>query len=364
MVWKSLLRDRKLLILLLLAVTIKVWALNEAWVERYYTYGVYPYISRTLRLLLGWVPFSIGDLLYGGAVLFLFIKTYKYLVLLRQGSSKRSLGVRALKRVLRVALLVYVLFNLLWGLNYNRLGIARQLGLEVQKYSVDDLKALTQMLQERVNTLGAQVDPEKRSALQNNRILIQQGISSYQAAQGELPFLSYDHPSIKPSLYTGVGHLFGFTGYYNPFSGEAQLKTTVPVFIKSFVLNHEIAHQLGYGKENEANFVSFLSGRQSANTDVKYSTYFELYLYALSDLRRKDSLAVKELKSRWHPQVQEDYEAYLDYLRHSDNLVEPYISRFYDNFLKLNRQPSGKMTYNEVVAWLIAYQKKYGIESI
>lgn len=364
MLWKSLIRDRKLLILLLLAVGIKVWALNDSWVERYYTYGVYPHISSTLRLLLGWIPFSVGDLLYGGAVLYLFIKTYKYLVLLRQGGSRRSLGVQALKRVLRIALLVYVLFNLLWGLNYNRLGIARQLDLDVQKYSVDDLKALALVLQNRVNTLGAQVDPEKRSALQDNHNLFQEGISTYQLAKGSLPFLRYDRPSIKPSLYTGVGHLFGFTGYYNPFSGEAQLKITVPVFIKSFVLNHEIAHQLGYGKENEANFVSFLSGRQSANSEVKYSTYFELYLYALSDLKRKDSLAVKELKNRWHPQVKEDYEAYLDYLRHSDNVVEPYISRFYDNFLKMNRQPSGKMTYNEVVAWLIAYQKKFGRESL
>jgi hypothetical protein len=48
----------------------------------------------------------------------------------------------------------------------------------------------------------------------------------------------------------------------------------------------------------------------------------------------------------------------------SENAVEPYISKFYDQFLKLNRQPKGTRTYNEVVAWLIAYQKKYGVEAI
>jgi hypothetical protein len=361
---KSLLHDRKLLLLLGLAVAIKVWALNEAWVEQYYTYGVYPHISGALRLLLGWIPFSVGDLVYGAAGLYLFIKTYRFLVLVRQRSSRRALGIRVLRRLLRIALLVYVLFNTLWGLNYDRMGIARQLDLDVQKYSVDELKTLAGVLHTRVNTYGDLVNPEERIRLQDNGTLFREGIATYRQAQDSLPFLHYDYPSIKPSLYTGVGHFFGFTGYYNPFSGEAQLKTTSPIFIKSFVLNHEIAHQLGYGKENEANFVSFLSGRRSANNEVKYSTYFELYLYVLRDLRRKDSVAMKALKEQWHPQVRADYEAYLDYLRHSDNVIEPYISQFYDNFLKLNRQPSGKMTYNEVVAWLIAYQKKYGIESI
>ena len=364
MVWKRLLQERKLLLLLFLALGIKVWALNEGWVERYYTYGAYPHISRTLRMLFGWIPFSMGDLIYAAAVLYLFAKTYKFLVLVRKGSTKKDLGLRALKRVLRIALLVYVLFNLLWGLNYNRQGIAHQLGLRVQKYSVDDLKALATVLQGRINTLGEHIDADQRAALRNNTALFNEGIATYQQAKQSLSFLSYDYPSIKPSMYTGVGHFFGFTGYYNPFSGEAQLKTTAPVFIKSFVVNHEIAHQLGYGKENEANFVSFLSGRASANSEVRYSTYFELYLYAYGDLRRKDSLAAKALRAQWHPQVKQDFDTYLDYLAHSDNVVEPYVSRFYDNFLKLNRQPSGKMTYNEVVAWLIAYQKKYGLEAI
>lgn len=361
---KSLLRDRKLLLLLGLAVAIKVWALNEAWVEEYYTYGVYPHISGALRLLLGWVPFSVGDLLYGGAGLYLFVKAYRFFVLLRRRSSRKALGARVLRRLLRIALLVYVLFNALWGLNYDRQGIARQLDLDVQKYTVDELKTLANVLHHRVNTYGAQVNRQQRERLQNNGTLFREGIDAYERAKDSLPFLHYDYPSIKPSMYTGVGHFFGFTGYYNPFSGEAQLKTTSPVFIKSFVVNHEIAHQLGYGKENEANFVSFLTGRQSKNNEVKYSTYFELYLYALRDLGRKDSAAVRLLREQWHPNVRADYEAYLDYLRHSDNVVEPYISQFYDNFLKLNRQPSGKMTYNEVVAWLVAYQKKYGIESI
>ena len=57
---KSLLRDRKLLILLFIAIVIKLFSLNEALVEQYYTYGFYPLFSRLLRSLFGWIPVSIG----------------------------------------------------------------------------------------------------------------------------------------------------------------------------------------------------------------------------------------------------------------------------------------------------------------
>ena len=71
---KSLLRDRKLLLLLFLAITIKLFSLNEAFVEQYYTYGFYPVISRVLRTVFGWIPLSIGDILYLVAFISVFLK--------------------------------------------------------------------------------------------------------------------------------------------------------------------------------------------------------------------------------------------------------------------------------------------------
>ena len=43
---------------------------HPEWVEKYYSNGLYPFISRLLRKLLGWIPISVGDLLY---LLFVFI---------------------------------------------------------------------------------------------------------------------------------------------------------------------------------------------------------------------------------------------------------------------------------------------------
>ncbi len=46
------------------------------------------------------------------------------------------------------------------------------------------------------------------------------------------------------------------------------------------------------------------------------------------------------------------------------NLVEPFMTGVYDQYLKLNNQPKGRATYNEVIAYLIAYMKKFGQAAI
>jgi hypothetical protein len=125
-----------------------------------------------------------------------------------------------------------------------------------------------------------------------------------------------------------------------------------------------MAHQIGYAKENEANLVSFLVSRTSENLEFRYSIYYDVYLYSIAELNRRDSVRAKAFTQTLHPQVKRDNEELKEYLERSSNPVEPYISAFYNEYLKLNNQPKGKMTYNAVVAWLIAYQKKYGDDAI
>ena len=60
---------------------------------------------------------------------------YRLVRLIRRlvrGEAGKGWWWRLLRRMVFVLLWVYVLFNLSWGLNYDRLGIADQLQLQVQ----------------------------------------------------------------------------------------------------------------------------------------------------------------------------------------------------------------------------------------
>jgi hypothetical protein len=362
--FKSILRDRLLISLALVSLLIKIFSLNPAWVERYYTFGLYPVISKMLRAIFGWIPFSVGDLVYAAGFIFFVLKAWKLIRLLAKRQVKEYLSWILFRKYLKLVFWIYIVFNIFWGLNYNRQGIAHQFGLNLQHFTPGDLYELTSALQQKLNFYAIRVDSVKRLPLNNNTTLFREGISAYKIAAKEYSFLNYQQPSIKPSLFANIGNYFGYTGYYNPFTGEAQLKTDVPVFTKPFIICHEMGHQLGYAKENEANFSSYLAGRVSHNVEFRYSVYYDMYSYAMSDLFIYNLPCFIELKKSEDPQVKKDIKTYRQYLLKTRNVIEPVMSLAYDRYLKINNQPNGKETYNEVVDWLIAYMKKYGKEAL
>ncbi|WP_114234921.1 DUF3810 domain-containing protein [Paracnuella aquatica] len=355
---------RKVTLLLVVALLLGLLAQSPALVERWYSLGFYPPFSKVLRTGLGWLPFSFGDLLYAAAVIFLIWKAARLVRRWRQGGPKRHLLQRLLGQMLKGALVVYLVFQTFWGLNYSRQGIAAQMDLKVLPYQLRDLDILAQQLQTRLEETAPLIDTAARTRLDDNSFLEAQGVQAYSEVAQRLPFLTYQAPSVKPSLYSAVGHFVGFTGYYNPFTGEAQIKTSIPHFLKPFVTAHEMAHQLGYAKESEANFVAFLAGHQSSDPHMRYAVYFEMFLYTLSDIRQRDTAQARQYRQAAPPRVQRDLQALAQYLERSRNPVEPYMSWFYDAYLRWNKQPQGKLAYNEVVSWLVAFGKKHGRTAI
>ena len=131
------------------------------------------------------------------------------------------------------------------------------------------------------------------------------------------------------------------------------------------MVTHEIAHQLGYAKENEASFVAFLACKNSGDNNFLYSAYFEMYRDALFECRLTPNKEMTEMISKnIHPRVRWDIRDLRLYLLRNQNFIEPFMSGAYDSYLKLNNQPKGKATYNEVIAYLVAYMKKFGKAAI
>jgi hypothetical protein len=51
--------------LIVLAILIKLSSLYSGFIEQYYANAFYPAISKIQRFLFGWLPFSLGDIIYG-----------------------------------------------------------------------------------------------------------------------------------------------------------------------------------------------------------------------------------------------------------------------------------------------------------
>lgn len=346
-----------------MALLIKIFSFFPAAVERYYSNGLYPLISRALRFIFGWIPFSIGDILYTLVAVWLLRSLYKLIIAIVQKRVNANFLLRVGVKVMTAWLWIYVIFNLNWGLNYNRTGIAHQAGLEVTPYATPEVDTLVSTLISKMNALHA-ASLQERDMLKHKRTLFTSSFKAYQDPSGEVPFLKYGGRSVKPSVFSYLGNYLGFTGYYNPFTGEAQVNTTVPVFVQPFTTCHEIGHQMGYAKENEANMVGFLVARNSSSPAFRYSAYFDLYLYAMRDLYLRDSARSRVLAAGLSLPVKADLAELREFNESHVGLLEPLIRVMYAQFLRANQQPGGMMSYNQVVALVIAYSRKYGIEKI
>jgi hypothetical protein len=347
------------LLLLVLIIAIKLWSVSHDRVEVFYSKYFYYYLSVSLRFLFGWIPVSIGDILYLIAGAWLFWKVIKNLRLLFQKRYSFELFKRKLWRLLVLFAGIYIIFNIFWGLNYDRRGIGWQLHLPVVSYDSANLKLMQSLLLQKVNET-------KKILLQENitypgrKELFARAKICYDSATTKYPFLKYKILSVKPSLYGYLGDYLGFTGYYNPFTGEAQVNTTVPKFLLPYVALHEMGHQLGYAKEDEANFSGYLAAANSHDTLFQYSAYLDLFVYANREVFYFDSTASKQAAMQLIPEVKTDLHEWKLFNRKYRNVFEPAISWLYGKYLQANQQPKGLGSYNEVIAALLAYYKKFG----
>jgi hypothetical protein len=354
--WK---RIRPWVIPLGLAIGIKIFSFFPDAVEKYYSTGAYPVISRFQRIILGWIPFSVGDILYAICFVYLIFSLVNFFVRAFRRKLHRQFLTLSVKRCISIILWIYLSFNILWGLNYDRLPIAQQMQLDTSTYTKEDLKTLVGLLVNRINNIDS-VSRIARKDLVTNDSIFGRSVDAYHLLGQLNRSLYYPDPSVKFSFYGYLANYMGFSGYYNPFSGESQVNTTVPRFVQPFTTCHEIGHQLGYAKEEEANFCGFLATKSSLDPAFRYSVYVDLYLYSASALYILDSSAFIPYRESLKPDVRKDLRDLKAFYKRYENPFEPVIHMMYGHYLKANRQPKGILSYDHVVGLAIAYYRKYG----
>jgi Protein of unknown function (DUF3810) len=348
-----------LLLLLFAIVCIKFFAGSTSRIESIYTKDFYRFFSVTLRFLFGWMPFSVGDVLYILAGCWLGWKLIKNIVLLFKRKFTREIFIDKLFKLILLFGTIYVVFNIFWGLNYNRQTIAGQMNLPAVKYDTANLKIMQQLLLQKVNETK-QILIDKNVSYPQNKELFHRAKVCYDEAAVNYPLIEYNALSVKSSLFGLAGDYLGFTGYYNPFTGEAQVNTTVPKFLLPYISLHEMGHQLGYAKEDEANFSGYLAAANSQDTLFKYSAYLDLFMYANREVFYFDSSQAKVAFNQLIPPVKTDLLEWKRFNARYTSFLEPAISWLYGKYLQVNQQPKGLRSYNEVIATLMAYYKKYG----
>lgn len=316
----------------------------------------YDFITYAQLLSLGWISISVGDLGYAFLAFWGVISIYRFLKI-------KSNRWHRLVKFFGFVALFYLLFNLFWGFNYTKASLDQDLGLKTV-YTTKELIDFTCDLVQETNQVHLALASHDSIAVKFNFEPFELRQMVYKAYQNPLirvPELDYPVASIKPSLWSIPLSYAGFSGYLNPFTKEAQYNSNMPQFKWPTTMAHEISHQLGYAKENEANFIGALVCIKSSNPHLRYAGLTFALKSSLNDIYNRDQLKFDAIVDDVNLGVIKQYKASREFWAYYSGYSEKMMKLVYDNFLKANNQPKGIETYSYVTGLLVNYHTVYNL---
>ncbi|WP_443938367.1 DUF3810 domain-containing protein [Pedobacter sp. MW01-1-1] len=343
----------KFIAILLLVVLTFIIGFFPSFIQKYYSTGIYPHIAASLRFISSLFPFALGDSLYVLLFAFVLYKLINFYIRRKQLKKQDRLIVPL--EVINFFLVLYILFKVVWGFNYSRPSVSDELGIGKEKYNVKELLLLTDFFIQKTNDLKLK---QSQSPEYTIKLLQEKSSEAYALMAQENTLFRYRIPCLKAVSSTYLTSKAGIEGYYTPLSGEANINTALPNFVKPYVSCHEIAHQLGIAYEDEANLLGYLTANNLPNIDYQYSANYEMLRYLLFEVRMKAPQEYKPMRDKLIPAVLQDFKAEKEFWRRYNGQMFGYMDKAFDNFLKLNNQPKGIESYQDIVIWLWNIHKK------
>lgn len=333
--------------------------------EAVYSNGFYRGISWLIGNLWGWLPFSVMELLFPVLMLIALWRIAVWIGRLIRDREKRwAVFRKGVMDALLVVSVVYFLFIALWGLNYNRRNLADILDLEVRPSTLEELVEMTEELLEKTNKLREEVqeDEDGITVLDGGpEGAFARAGKGYLAAADYIPGICKVYGRPKPLIFSSAIAYTHIWGIYSPFTGEPNINTKIPAPMLPSTMMHEFAHQIGFAREDEANYISYLTCSYHPDADFRYSGSLHALNYSMNAVYSQDPEAWKDLYNKLSDGIKRDLAENAKYHAKYAGPVREALTKTNDAYLKANNQKDGERSYGRMVDLLLAqyrYEKE------
>lgn len=327
---------------------------NPEKVEKLYSASVYPAISQKLSKISGLFPISIGEILVFSL---LGIIVISFLI----GLTRPRLVTANIKVILHIIVrlvgMAYILFYFMWGFNYYRPDYMTLAHINTEAASVEELAQLTRQVISQANQLRSRLKEDEEGVFLIEEDfatlgeLAKEGFEDYYVGDQNL---GGDYGRPKPLKVSKWMSYTGITGIYFPYTLEPNVNIDIPHMNIPVTMAHEMGHQRGFAREDEANFIGYKACVGNPSPEFQYSGNYLALQYLLSDLGKQDPGLYDEVRLELSDGVKRDMNYGYDYWKAREGKAEEVATTMNDNYLKANKQSSGVKSYNEVVKLLLA----------
>lgn len=319
------------------------------------------FIRFLLAKLTGWIPFSLAECL----LLSLPILAVTYIigssVATKHDESDKNFY-KWLRPLISVVLVIITIFFGAFGPAYGRNKLTTNLGLEQNPVSAEELFNTSVIISSEANKVIGEVDFDVSGASimpYDYKTLVSKVNDAFDKYADDADYISHfkSNPKAialsKPMTYTHI------SGVYTFMTGESNVNTNYPDFLMPFTMAHEMAHQRGIAREDEANFVAFLVCIGSDDPYIRYSGYANMANYLNSALSKASSDMYKEFIVYYLPrELTKEFVAYSEFFdKYRDSTASEVTGTVNNVFLQSQGQSAGTKSYGLVVDLAVAYYK-------
>lgn len=330
---------------------------NAEGMAQWYAVHVYPLIVAAAGRLWGMIPFSAAEvLLYvmAGLVIGLLGRLLYRLI---RGERKNGLAVHYASGLWLMAAVLFLLYTLNCGINYQRRSFSESRQIVTGSYSTAELREVCEILTRDVNTYGSQVDRDRSGRM------ILEGEAEMQASEamdrlGEIyEELEGYYPEPKALAGSWLLSVQKLSGIYVPFTLEATYNEDMTAYNIPFTMCHELSHLRGFMQEEEANFIAYLACMESEQESFRYSGSMLGWIKCMNVLYQEDAQAWSEVRETLSEEISSDLQANSEFWASYDGTVAEVSEQMNDRYLKANGQSEGVKSYDRMVDLLVAYYR-------
>lgn len=353
-------RNYLLLLFPLSLILILIARKSSFFAERVYALHVYKWLSQLISLITGLIPLSIAEIIIILSPFIIVALLAKFIIHLKRDKENRiTNAIKGLINVLCGLSVAIFLFTLLGGLNYYRYPFSYYSKLEIDKYSVEELYGLTKQLAEQANELRDRIESVDENGV------FDLSMSYYQLAKEankamknlakEYPVFGGYYARPKPILLSHLMSYTEITGIFIPFTMEANVNVDITDYAIPYTMLHEMAHQRGFMREDEANYIAYLAGASSGNPELMYSSTMLALISSGNALYGQNTDLYFEIRDTYCEGIIKDIRANTDYwAKFEDTVVSTISNKMNDTYLKANAQEDGVKSYGRMVDLLLA----------
>ena len=178
----------------------------------------------------------------------------------------------------------------------------------------------------------------------------------YKEASKKYPFIDGFSSKAKTVALSELMTHTHISGIYTPYTGEININVNYPDYVTAFSMGHEMAHQRGIAREDEANFVAFVVMYESDDLYLRYCALTELFSYLTDALYVTDEELFAAAMYRCDDRVLYEMIGFADFFAPYESSPAASISEsINDASIKLRGDSAGTQSYNKMVELAAAY---------